>query len=78
MKIVKSSADGEFSSFDNKAIKEALAYLKGDKGINEEDNAPQVDSYKEGDMNDSIRVACLVFCSSPSLGLRCLSLATQV
>lgn len=58
VKIFKSAADGEFSSIDNKAIKEALAFLKGDKGVNEEDNTPQLESYKEGDMSDSIRVAC--------------------
>jgi len=58
VKIFKSAADGELSSIDNKAIKEALAFLKGDKGINEEDNIPQLESYKEGDMSDSIRVAC--------------------
>jgi len=58
VKIFKSAADGEFSSFDNKAIKETLAYLKGEKSVNEEDNVPQLDSYIEGDMSDSIRVAC--------------------
>jgi nitrogen fixation protein NifX len=57
VKTFKSAADGEFSSIDTDAIKEALAFLKGDKGIDEKDDAPTIESYKEGDIPDSIRVA---------------------
>jgi nitrogen fixation protein NifX len=58
VKSLKAAADGELSSIDTNAIKEALAYLKGDKGVDEKDDAPQVEAYQEEDIPDSIRVAC--------------------
>lgn len=57
VKTFKTAADGELSNIDTDVIKEALAFLKGDKGIEENDNAPQVEDYNEGDITDSIRVA---------------------
>ena len=57
VKIFKLAADGEFSDVDNALIKEALAYLKGEKGIEGGNNMPEVQAYKEGDIAGSIRVA---------------------
>jgi len=47
----------EFGSVEPGQIKEALAYLKGDKGIGQE-ALPATEPYSEGDMPGSIRVAC--------------------
>ena len=58
VKTFKAAADGEFASADVDASKEALAFLKGDKGIDEKDDVPEVEDYAEGDIADSIRVAC--------------------
>lgn len=57
IKSLKAAADGEFASIDTDVIKDALAFLKGDKGVDAKDTAPQVEDYKEGDIADSIRVA---------------------
>lgn len=56
-KDLKSAADSEFSDVDMSAIKSALAYLKGEAGI-ESEPLPEVEDYEEGDMPNSIRVAC--------------------
>lgn len=58
VKAFKAAAEGEFSTTDTTVIKEVLAFLKGEKGVDEKDNVPQVEEYKEGDIADSIRVAC--------------------
>lgn len=58
VKSLKSAADGEFSAIETDVAKEALAYLKGDKGLDEKDNTPELQSYSDGDLPDSIRVAC--------------------
>jgi len=58
VKAIKSAADGELSDINTAAIKEALAYLKGDKSVEEKDKLPEVEKYTEGEMADSIRVAC--------------------
>jgi nitrogen fixation protein NifX len=57
VKAFKLAADGEFSDVDNTLIKEALAFLKGEKAIEGGDNIPEVQAYKEGDIAGSIRVA---------------------
>jgi nitrogen fixation protein NifX len=56
VKKLKAAAEGELSEVENSALKQALAMLKGEGGSVEE--LPAVTSYKEGDMPDSIRVAC--------------------
>jgi len=57
VKDLKSAADGELGDIDVDALKIALALLKGE-GVGEPDPAPPLDPYAEGDMPDSIRVAC--------------------
>lgn len=57
VKELKAAADGEFADIDAAAIKTALAYLKGEMGI-AADPLPPLDTYNEGDMPGSIRVAC--------------------
>lgn len=58
VKSFKAAADGEFAGSDTDVIKETLAFLKGEKGADEKNDAPEIEAYKEGDMADSIRVAC--------------------
>ena len=58
VKSFKAAADGEFENVGTDAIKETLAFLKGDKSIDEKDDAPEIEKYEEGDIADSIRVAC--------------------
>jgi nitrogen fixation protein NifX len=57
VKELKAAADGEFADIDSAAIKSALAYLKGESGLTT-DPLPSVEAYVEGDMPNSIRVAC--------------------
>lgn len=56
VKKFKAAADGEFSEIASSDLKQALALLKGE-GEAAKDLPPVVD-YEEGDMSDSIRVAC--------------------
>jgi nitrogen fixation protein NifX len=58
VKSFKAAADGEFANMDTDSLKRALACLKGDRGVDQKDDIPQVESYAEGDITDSIRVAC--------------------
>jgi len=58
VKTLKAAADGEFANMDADSLKQALAFLKGEQGVDKQDDAPQVESYAEGDIADSIRVAC--------------------
>lgn len=58
VKIFKSAAEGELADQDADALKQALAYLKGEKGLNAEDDVPEIEHYEDGDITDSIRVAC--------------------
>jgi len=58
VKSFKAAADGEFSDLASDVIKEALSFLKGDKSFDEKDKAPEIEKYKEGEITDSIRVAC--------------------
>jgi nitrogen fixation protein NifX len=57
VKSLKRACDGEFADVDNTAIKSALSHLKGDMDLQNEP-LPEVDAYSDGDMPDSIRVAC--------------------
>ncbi|WP_295402715.1 dinitrogenase iron-molybdenum cofactor biosynthesis protein [uncultured Thiocystis sp.] len=57
VKDLKQAADGEFADVDQSVLKAALAILKGDSGI-ALDPPPATEPYTEGDMPDSIRVAC--------------------
>lgn len=57
VKDFKQAADGEFASFDQDVLKAALAILKGEASV-ELDPPPALEPYAEGDMPDSIRVAC--------------------
>ncbi|MGB5733518.1 MAG: dinitrogenase iron-molybdenum cofactor N-terminal domain-containing protein [Thiohalocapsa sp.] len=56
-KVFKNALDGELSDVDPDALKEAVAILKGEQQPGD-DPAPSVDPYVDGDMPDSIRVAC--------------------
>ncbi len=57
VKSLKSAADGELAEVDAVSLKSALAYLRGEKGITQEP-LPATEPYAEGDMPNSIRVAC--------------------
>jgi len=57
VKDLKSASDGELSEIDWTALKSALSYLKGETGLTS-DPLPEVASYNDGDMPNSIRVAC--------------------
>ncbi|MFD2110307.1 dinitrogenase iron-molybdenum cofactor biosynthesis protein [Thiorhodococcus fuscus] len=57
VKDLKQAADGEFAHLDQAELKAALAILKGE-GFEESDPPPPVQPYADGDMPDSIRVAC--------------------
>lgn len=56
VKKLKSAAEGELSEIEGLALKQALALLKGEGEATEE--LPAIAVYHDGDMNDSIRVAC--------------------
>ncbi len=57
VKDLKSAADGELADQDQDALKAALAILKGE-GLDDPDPLPALDNYEDGDLPDSIRVAC--------------------
>jgi nitrogen fixation protein NifX len=57
VKNMKRAGDGEFADVDTGAIKSALAHLKGEMDLQNEP-LPEVESYSEGVMPTSIRVAC--------------------
>ncbi|MEL0584007.1 MAG: dinitrogenase iron-molybdenum cofactor biosynthesis protein [Candidatus Thiodiazotropha sp. (ex. Lucinoma kazani)] len=57
VKEMKSAADEEFAEYDVANIQLALAYLKGELGL-PIDPLPAVETYTEGDMANSVRVAC--------------------
>jgi nitrogen fixation protein NifX len=56
VKKLKAAAEGELAEIDTPALKQALALLKGGGETLEE--LPSVVVYNDGDMPDSIRVAC--------------------
>ncbi len=57
VKNMKRAGDGEFADVDTAAIKSALAHLKGEMDLQNEP-LPEVESYREGDMPNSLRIAC--------------------
>jgi nitrogen fixation protein NifX len=57
VKQLKAAEAAELGSVKIELLKEALAYLKGDKGLGQE-TLPTIQSYSEDDMPNSIRVAC--------------------
>jgi nitrogen fixation protein NifX len=57
IKELKSACDGEFADIDTVALKSALGYLKGETEISTE-ALPETEAYAQGDMPNSIRVAC--------------------
>ena len=57
VKDFKAAAEGEFADTDTAAIKVALSYLKGEQGLSKE-ALPALEAYSDGDMPNSIRVAC--------------------
>ncbi|MEW8013654.1 MAG: dinitrogenase iron-molybdenum cofactor biosynthesis protein [Candidatus Sedimenticola endophacoides] len=57
VKQLKAARDNEFGDMDIDVLKLALKYLKGEAGISAEP-LPSVQAYAEGDMPNSIRVAC--------------------
>ena len=57
VKDLKAAADGEFADIDTTALKAALACLKGEYET-ESEPLPPVQSYRDGDLPHSIRVAC--------------------
>lgn len=57
VKSLKSAADGELSDVEAGALKLALSFLKGESGLSA-DPLPEIEDYSEGDMPNSIRVAC--------------------
>jgi len=57
VKDLKDAADGEFADIDSAALKAALACLKGEYET-EAEPMPPVQPYEEGDLPQSIRVAC--------------------
>ncbi len=57
VKSMKRAGSGEFADVDTAAIKSALAHLKGEMDLQNEP-LPEIEPYSEGDMPNSIRVAC--------------------
>lgn len=56
VKKLKTAADGVLNDCPQEALKKALAYLKDENADNQQ--LPDIEAYQEGDMPDSIRVAC--------------------
>ena len=57
VKTLKAAEAGEFADIDAAALKSALAFLKGEAGV-EQESLPEIEPYADGDMPQSIRVAC--------------------
>jgi nitrogen fixation protein NifX len=57
LKDLKQAAQGELSEIDNASLKEALARLKG-QGNTDIEPAPEPEPYRDGELPNSIRVAC--------------------
>lgn len=57
VKQFRAAEAAELGGVETDLLKEALAYLKGDKGLGQE-TLPKTRAYTEGDMPGSIRVAC--------------------
>ncbi len=58
VKTLKSAANAELASIDTGALKEALAYLNGNKSVGENDELPAIEKFQQADSENSIRVAC--------------------
>lgn len=58
VKALKAAADGEFAEVDAAFLKQAVALLKGEGDITPSPALPQPEPYRDGDMPDSIRIAC--------------------
>lgn len=56
VKDLKNAADGEFSDLEPAVLKSALAFLKGEQGVDAPD-LPAIEAYQEGDLPGGIRVA---------------------
>lgn len=57
IKALRSAAEGDFDQFEISLLEEVLAFLKGDKGVDQKADSPEVEAYNDGDIKDSIRVA---------------------
>jgi nitrogen fixation protein NifX len=57
LKTLKAAQEGEFSDIDDVLLKKALHILKHDVEMGET-LKPKIDTYSEGDMPGSIRIAC--------------------
>jgi nitrogen fixation protein NifX len=57
VKVLKTAADGELADIDAGPLKAALALLKG-QGSDDIEPTPAPEPYTDGDLPDSIRVAC--------------------
>lgn len=58
VKDLKSAADGFLSGIDGPILRQALATLKGEDENDIVDVIPEPQAYSEGDMPNSIRIAC--------------------
>ena len=58
VKQLKAAADGALSELDGPMLRRALAVLKGESETGAADGPPQPLPYAEGELPDSIRVAC--------------------
>ncbi len=54
---MKQAADGDMKEVPGSMLRDAIAYLKGEKEQNA-DPLPEVEAYEDGDMPGSIKVAC--------------------
>ena len=57
VKDLKTACDGEFADIDAASLKTALACLKGES-LAQDDQLPEIEPYQEGELPNSIRVAC--------------------
>ncbi|WP_133511473.1 NifB/NifX family molybdenum-iron cluster-binding protein [Candidatus Thiosymbion oneisti] len=55
---LKAALGDELADLDEQTLQEALAILRGEPGTLADPDLPPVEPYAEGDMPDSIRVAC--------------------
>ena len=58
LKTFRSACDGEFADIEADILKQALATLSNDDSEVREENIPELESYSEGNMPGSLRIAC--------------------
>ena len=58
VKDLKQAAEGELQDLPQDALKTALNSLKGQDDTSADPSLPEIEAYEEGDMPNSIRVAC--------------------